>query len=309
MSTRRHASVLACTVALVFPSAAYAQLDPPGAREHLKQGYALRKEGRCVDAIPHFVESVRLDPTAKALLNLAECERETGALAESLKHAADARDRARAENQSELLALAEELVSAIEKRFARVTIHVAPTAPRDVVVLRDGVELGRASLGAELPVAPGRHTIHVRAVGHRERAYELDLTPGEKRDVVVEAGDVSASDPAVATPPSDPAGESHGSSAAPWVASGIGIALVATGAALGLAASGRWSDAKETCGAGCAPDSPAEDAKKDAETLATWSTVTFAAGGAALATAVVLWVVLRGPPPVRASARGLTVTF
>ena len=52
--------------------------DPAGAREQLKIGYQLAQDNKCQDAIPHLKESLRLDPRAITLINLADCEEKTG---------------------------------------------------------------------------------------------------------------------------------------------------------------------------------------------------------------------------------------
>ena len=49
--------------------------DSTGAVEELKEGYALKQAGNCRDAVRHFARSLQLNPTPKALLNLADCER------------------------------------------------------------------------------------------------------------------------------------------------------------------------------------------------------------------------------------------
>jgi hypothetical protein len=75
------------------------------------------------------------------------------------------------------------------------------------------------------------------------------------------------------------------------VSGGVGVVGVALGAVFGAIASAKWSQAKSDCGAGCAPDAPAQSEKSSASTLATLSTVGFVVGGAGLAGGVVLWFV------------------
>src|SRR6266511_960526 len=58
--------LFACTIASADTS------DPAAARAQLQQGYALKQQGKCEEAMPHFVESVRLDRQTKGLVNLAD---------------------------------------------------------------------------------------------------------------------------------------------------------------------------------------------------------------------------------------------
>jgi hypothetical protein len=64
------------------------------AHEELKTGYALKQEGRCADAIPHFKRSVQLDRSPKALLNLADCEAQIADLVDAQSHATEGRELA-----------------------------------------------------------------------------------------------------------------------------------------------------------------------------------------------------------------------
>src|SRR5579859_4130777 len=76
--------------------------DPAAAREQLKQGYALKEAGRYEEAIPHLLESERLDPQPKTLINLAECQGKTGLLVEAEENLVAARDMATRPDQAVL---------------------------------------------------------------------------------------------------------------------------------------------------------------------------------------------------------------
>ena len=84
-------------MALAIPlaaSVAWAD-DPAAARAQLEAGYALKEQGKYADALPHLLESLRLDVTLKTLTNLADCEEHLGKLVDAQKHWVLARDRAR----------------------------------------------------------------------------------------------------------------------------------------------------------------------------------------------------------------------
>ena len=87
-----HACVVAGAVLLCSSTAAAG--DSLAAREQLKIGYLLAKQGRCDEALPHLAESLRLDVRAITLINLAQCEESVGRLADAMGHWVDARARA-----------------------------------------------------------------------------------------------------------------------------------------------------------------------------------------------------------------------
>ena len=114
----------AFALATLAPRAARAA-DPPDALEELKRGYALKQGGDCRAAIPHFAASHRLAPSAKALLNLADCELRVGDLAAARAHAEEGGALARRQQDAELTAVADTQLAAIDEKQPR----VAPKPP------------------------------------------------------------------------------------------------------------------------------------------------------------------------------------
>src|SRR4051812_16187046 len=151
------------TSCLGWSSSAHAG-DPAAAREQVKLGYQLAQDGKCEEAIPHFVESLKLDVKAVTLINLASCEEKTNHPADALGHWVEARARAQAEGNAGIEEEAEKRAKALEPKLPKLTVVVAG-APADAEVVRDGVVLGGASMGVPLPVNPGVHVLVVRAAG------------------------------------------------------------------------------------------------------------------------------------------------
>ena len=83
----------------------------------MKLGYQLAQDGKCEEAIPHFVESLRLDAKAITLINLASCEEKTAKLADALGHWVEARARAQAEGNAAIEEEAEKKAKALEPRL------------------------------------------------------------------------------------------------------------------------------------------------------------------------------------------------
>lgn len=304
-------SQLLVASALCAASAQAQPQDTAAAREHLKQGYALKIENQCAEAIPHFVESQRLDPQAKTLINLAECEETLVRLVDAQNHLVQARDRAREQAGEVLLKIAEERLAAVEKKMPLLTISLAPGTLAGVTILRDGVLLGEASLRMPLPIDPGAHVVTVRAPGF-ERTYDVALQEGERRTVEVggspapepKQSETGASTKATAAE-RPPAGGPNRVPA--YVVGAVGVAGLGVGAYFGLKASSMWSDAKAQCAGGCSPDAPAQSVRSDARSAATLSTAAFLVGGAAVAGALVLFFTAGpGKPAAKVSVLRLT---
>ena len=201
------ALVLAIVVAAPSASAQEA-LDPAAAREHLTQGYKLKQQGQLKDALPHFVESLRLDPKLKTTINLADCEEKLGMLVEAQSHWLMARDRAGREGDDRVKQEAEQRVASLGTRMPRLNIQFVPGVPADAQVYRDEVMLGRVSLSTALPTNPGEHKISVRASGHEDSKYTVKLSERDNKTLTVDVGPLGKSPPkplpeagAAATPP------------------------------------------------------------------------------------------------------------
>jgi len=158
--------------------------DPAAARAQLQQGYALKQQGKCDEAIPYFEESVRLDRQPKALLNLADCEEKLHRLAAAQSHLVETRDAARSLGLAPYEKAAQERLAALEKIIPKLRIRLARDAPPGSAVARDGVELSQVSLGTPLPIDPGKHTIVARSDA-LERSYDVTLVEGESKDLEV----------------------------------------------------------------------------------------------------------------------------
>src|SRR6266508_1627496 len=176
--------LLACPIVFASALGRADSSDPVAARAQLQQGYALKQQGKCEEALPHFVESVRLDRQPKALMNLADCEEKLGKLAAAQTHFVEARDLARGQGLDQLKSYADQHLQALEKRMPKLLVRLAKDAPADTIVLRDGVELGRVSLNASLPADPGQHRVIAREK-NLERRYDVTLAEAETKEIEV----------------------------------------------------------------------------------------------------------------------------
>jgi hypothetical protein len=179
------------TLCALDPRGVAAQTHDPAAGESLFQdGRRLMKSRDFAQACAKFEESLRLDPAAGTLLNLADCEEQLGHTASAWQHWRAAADQLPMGDKRRNTAVGR--ATALEKGLARLTVTLGPSAPTDAVVKRDGVVLGAASLGLALPVDPGHHVVVVSATGRENRETEVTLHAKEQRTLVVEAGDATS---------------------------------------------------------------------------------------------------------------------
>jgi hypothetical protein len=294
--------------------------DSAAARAQLQQGYALKQQGKCDEAIPHFLESVRLDRQIKALVNLADCEEKLGRLAAAQAHFVDTRDLAKVQGLEPLRDLAEQHLQVIERRMPKLSVRLAKDAPSHAIVMRDGVTLGPVSLGTPLPIDPGKHSVVVRGA-NRERQYDVVLAEAETKEMEVtpEGGQLipsavtppnsttvpTASPPGSPTP-SLPLREAPESSprdtarTAAYALLGIGAAGLVVGTVWGLKYKSDNSEIRSACPSPRCPDDTSYtryvSLRDSASTSRTTSMIGFAAGGVGIISGAVL---LLTRPPTR----------
>ena len=298
---RRPACAFALGSVVVYASSSARAGDPPAAREQVKLGYQLAQDGKCDEAVPHFVESLRLDVKAITLINLAACEEKTGKLADALGHWVEARARAQAEGNAGIEEEAEKKTKALESRVPKLTVAVK-NAPPDVEVVRDGVALGAASMGVPLPVNPGAHTLVVRAKGHEDNAQNVTIVEAETKRVELEVGAVRkavASEPAKPGTDTDTDGEASKTSPLVYVGFGTAMVGIAIGGVTGVMAFGKASTAKDECPNTVDCSQAGKDAVDSGRSLGTISTIGFAV--ASVGAAVGVYGLVWGKPKSSAS--------
>jgi hypothetical protein len=281
------AFALSSVVVLASSSARARAGDPAAAREQVKLGYMLAQDGKCEEAIPHFVESLRLDVKAITLINLAACEEKTGKLADALGHWVEARGRAQAEGNAAIEEEAEKKTKALEDHVPKLTV-VVRGAPPDAEVVRDGVALGAASMGVPLPVNAGPHRLVVRVKGHEDRTESVTVAEGETKRVELQVGPPASAVAVAPRAPTTDRGGRDGAGTSPLVYVGFGAAIagVAVGSITGVMAFGKASTASDECPntVDCSP--AGKDAVDSGRSLGTISTIGFVVAGVGAAVGV-----------------------
>ncbi len=230
--------------------------------------------GNYAEACARFGESMRLEPAAGTLLNLAECNEKQGKVASAwghLRHALDLLPPA-----DERRAYAEKKVKDLEPRLPRVSIRVMPALPPGAQVSRDGEDVGSAALGLLIPVDPGTHEITLVS-GERRSATSIQVAASESRVVVLEAMGSAPGEAHSAGSRSLPGKKRFAFGAAGGVIAGLTL-----GIASGLAAANRNDVMNAHCTSARACDALGVDAGTQGQTFATVSTVSFIAAGVLL---------------------------
>lgn len=180
--------------------------DRWAAHQQATQAQDLKKQGQLAEALTHYEESLKLDPTKLAILmETAEVEEQLGKLLEAQARWNAAKEKAAQAGATNTAKRIEEKLAALSPRVPRLTVALAADAPAGARVFRDGEPLDAAALGNAVALNPGEHLVVVKAPGHADGSYPLKLAEGDNQTVSVNAGASDAPPPPppkpVAAPP------------------------------------------------------------------------------------------------------------
>jgi hypothetical protein len=288
-SIRAASAIVGLAAALLLRSGAHAQEPTTEAKavalDLFHQGRELMDRKELEPACRKFEESQRLDPGGGTLLNLAVCNELRGRTATAWAQFDEALRWARRDGRPDREKLAQEHLDALTPRLARLVILVEPLPPQGLVVSRNGIELGAASLGEALPVDPGEHAVEARAPGKKPFRAVARARPGGVSTLTIPTllDDPAAAPPAPAAMPARPAEPSprtEASAARTWgtLLIGTGAAVTIAGGWFGLRAIDHKQEANALCPTRECSNQTAVDLNADAQTSAVVSTVLVAGG-------------------------------
>ncbi len=300
-------ALLTLAVLALAARAAAGPADPGAADALFDAGQKAMERGDYVEACAKFGESQRLDPGAGTLLNIGACSEKLGRLVTAWESYREAVRMLPPDDQR--VGYANERLDAVSARVPMLTVRLKGRAPEGTEITRNGVALGAASLGAALPVDPGKVRLEVRAPGRRPRQVELVLAEGERREISVEAGEKQA--PAAARssnvpprppPPTQPPDRTLG-----FVVGGVGLATLAASGITTLLMLRQESKVEDGCDTSTKVcDSQAGvDAASTGKIWSTVSTVLFSVGVAGVGAGTFL-VLTAEPRSAGARRAGLT---
>lgn len=307
------ASLAAVAASLLGPGDAHAQAptdqDKAAATALFDQAKALLAGGNVREACGKLEESRRLAPLPGTVLNLAACHEREGLTASAVAEFREARAMAERDGRADRVAFADEHLRAIEPHLSLLVIVVPTTADLpELVVARDGVQLGRPAWGTPIPVDPGTHVVEASAPGKKAERIEITVKADGDRQTatLVPLEDVTPAAP-TPPPPPPPAAIAPAPPPAPravevpaprqglstrrvWalVVSGAGLAAAGVGAGFGVDAISKHGAPGATCNA-----NPCSQTSKDlngwAGRSADFSTGFFVGAAVAVGVGAFLW--------------------
>jgi hypothetical protein len=320
-------ALVGALLALCVATPAHAQLEAAAPeREHARdlalQGMDLFKGGSYQEALDSLREAERLFHAPTHLLFIARSEAALGKLVaahatymglateEIPGYAPEAFHRARAAAREELAAL--------EPKVARLLVEVTGSKRAQASVTIDGEPLEAAQLAHPIAVEPGERVIKATAEGTFAAVAHAQAKVGELTRVAIALRRASPTRPPPPLPqslPREPPEPPLPVPLASIVAFGIGGAAFIAGGITGGVTLALADDIKDQCRSDTCPTSQ-ESAADDAKAIGHVSTAMFVVAGAAAASGLVLFFVLRDdgdggdetgvelrPGPAGASAR------
>jgi hypothetical protein len=311
----RVATLAAAIVIAASPLPAHAQTAE--AEVLFREGRKLMDAGKTAAACEKFAASERLESSVGTLLNLGDCYEQLGKLASAWASFKKAEATARRGGKdSKRLAEAQRRARLVEVDLSMLTILVPPDSRIEGLVVRRGdVVVDGAVWGAAVPVDSGPYVISAEAPGRQRWQTEVTVAERSDRDTItiprLERLSFSGPEP---EPEPEPVNSlsvhrterrSGGTfSTTRRVAVGVGVAglgAIGGGLAYGVRARRFQAAADEVCPTQTCNNAEALAVNQEAQDSALRANILFAAGGAAVGAAIVMWIV--GAPDDRVSVR------
>jgi hypothetical protein len=245
----RIAVVVAIVVGLVLSSNVKVALanDPAAALVLFKEGMAERDAGRYKEACDRFRRALALDEQVGTYLNLGECYEQQRMFATAWLNYTTGADLA-TKRKDPRVALARKEAARLEKSLSRLTIKVeTATAPPNMVVKRNGVDVDPAAYNTATPIDPGAQVIAVSAPDRKTWQTTVFVTESTNHTVRIPALEPLASSadkpqplPITSPPPKE-------QSAVPLILMIGGGALLAAGLVFGGLSIAKYGNVTDTC--------------------------------------------------------------
>jgi hypothetical protein len=289
----------ACAAVCLTSAVARAGTPDPAAAEALfREGRERAEAGDWAKACPLFVESNRLDFALGTSMNLAACEEQLGKVASAWERYRELLE-ALPPNDDRRPFVADS-VARLERIVPRLTVILPHPSVDGTTVTRDGVDLGSASVGTDIPVDPGVHSIVVAAPGRVTRRYVVTLAPGQRLTFRGDTGD-----PNVEAPRMD-GSRRTGARTAGWIFGGIGVGALTVGSFLGVRALSERSASDGLCTMGVCRDQAGLDDYQAAKSAALGADIALVVAAVSLAVGgywLVTSMTKAQPAPAAASFR------
>lgn len=244
------------------PAAAQGTGDVTAARVLFVQGAKLAREGRWEEARALYSRSLAIKATPLTRYSLGVAQKETGHLADALASFRAFLAEPSTPTTAPYVGPAREAVAALEGRVGRARLAVRPGKIDGLTLALDGKPL-RAAPGQVLELDPGAHEVAASAPGFRAAVARFSVGAGGSVDVPIAlapaasgtaqasaSGTAQASAAGGGLPPLADASAEPSSRTLPLVVMGVGGALFAGGAVVGLSGWNQAGDARSSTGSG-----------------------------------------------------------
>jgi hypothetical protein len=218
------------------------------ARQQFQQALALETAGDWSGASALFQQVAQVRLTPQVRFHIALCEEHLGKLAAALGHYQIAADEAQEAQATEVAAQVASRTEGLKARIPKILIVRGSGADYASISL-DGVALGATSIGTDLPVDPGPHTISATSQGYKsfDAKFQIAEKENTKIEVVLEAlPPAPVEDKGVAT-----SGEAPllppGKNLAPFIVGGVGVASLAASGVFFLLRSKSIKSLEDSC--------------------------------------------------------------
>ena len=273
------------------------------AREHFKAGVRHLQDpdgARYEDAYREFRAAFAATPNPKILGNIGFCamklERDGEAITAYTKYLAevadidpDERDQITKDLQTMNSGLVHLTVEVAASAGAVTVTDTRTPVTGTPVVNTYGPFTGKVSIG----VRPGRHVLRVRSAGGDEsKTWELDAAPGAKTDHTFTIVKEEASTKTFVTRGADP--EPPRAHTVPWLVTGLGGAMLVSGAVTGIVVLSKVSQLQSRCPNDTCPAGSGLESDRDSIKRLTRATDILLVGGAVLASTGVVWLLIDG---------------
>jgi len=156
-----------------------ASADEPAAQALFEEGRKDLDRGDYEAACKKLRASWDASDALGPLLNLADCEEKRGKLATALALWQKGSERLAQRSNDERAEIAKRHIEDLEERAPRISISLAPSAPKASRVSVDGAEV--SELPASIPVDPGAHEVVVTAKGFEDSRTSISLRAEERK--------------------------------------------------------------------------------------------------------------------------------
>lgn len=300
----RALSILLWVLLVAASAQAQSAADVAAARDLFREAAQLSRDGKWEEAKAKLKRSLALKPAPITHFSLAVAQQKTGDLVEALENFRAFLISPPEPTTDKYRQPAQQAVTELEPRVARVSIAVNPPSLEGLTIKIDGHAIPLAALEQPRLVNPGKHEVKAAAPGHHEARQRFEVAEGGSAEVTLtlqpapEAPAAAAATPVEAPPPEV---RERPFPIAPVVLIAAGAAAIGAGVAVGMIG---LNEAKD------APTNDGEEAKA-ARTKGIAGDVVAGVGGLAAGIGVILLIVhfVGDDESVGMSPGGLRVSF